>query len=247
MTQTHSGGAGARDVAPEMVNIPAGEFIMGSETGYKNEPPPRRVFVDDFAIAKYPLTNVQYQAFLEANPEQRPPKGWTGIDYPAGRGDHPVVFVNSENAQAYAAWLSRQSGHEFRLPTEAEWEKAARGERGNVYPWGEVFEDERCNSKDSGRGDTTPVGVFDDGSSPYGVMDMAGNVWEWCADWYSAEYYVAAPARNPQGPEEGKTRVTRGGSWDCSGASARCSFRNASHPVTCHDDLGVRLASAVRT
>ena len=136
----------------EMVSIPAGDFIMGPETGYKNEQPQRRVFVDAYAIAKFPLTNIQYEAFLAANPEHPQPKGWTDHRCPLGRENHPVVFVNGESAQVYARWLAGDTGIEFRLPTEAEWEKAARATEGNIYPWGEAFDPGRCNTRESGPG-----------------------------------------------------------------------------------------------
>ena len=209
----------------EMVRIPEGEFTMGSPDGSGDEEPQHRVYLDVFEIAKYPLTNLQYTVFLDMNPDYPEPPDWRKRTYPAGKGDHPVVGISWEDATACAAWLSRETGREFRLPTEAEWEKAARGTDGRRYPWGNEFDSSRCNTKEGKARDTTSVDAHAEGASPYGVMDMAGNVWEWCADWYDSAYYEKGENRNPGGPEKGEYRVVRGGSWNFPQGYARCSSR----------------------
>ena len=129
-----------------------------------------------------------------------------------GRGEHPVVWVTWQDAQEFCAWVSQISGQAVRLPTEAEWEKAARGSDERLYPWGNQEPNPQlCNYNTNG---STPVGKYSpQGDSPYGCVDMAGNVWEWVADWYDEHYYAHSPSRNPSGPESGKYRVLRGGSW----------------------------------
>ena len=169
---------------PEMIRIPAGTFLMGDDE-ISNASPQHEVTLEEYEIAKYAVTCKQYKLFLEANPTYKVPEGWSGTQYPKGKANHPVVNVSWYDATAYAEWLSRVTGKDYRLPTEAEWEKAARGTDGRKFPWGDEFDTKKCNTAESGIGDTTPVDTYPDGASPYGVMDMAGNVWEWCADWYA--------------------------------------------------------------
>ena len=167
--------------------------------------------------------------------------------------NHPVVCVNWEQANTYCKW------REDRLPTEAEWEKAARGTHGQIYPWGDAdpneallnFCDRNCKEDqadqnyDDGYADTAPVGAYPEGVSPYGLLDMAGNVWEWTADWYDANYYAKAPSHNPQGPDEGERRVVRGGSWSANRIFAPVSYRNAYSPNSSVHDLGFRCVANV--
>jgi len=177
----------------EMIPIPEGTFTIGTEG---------EVYLDTFEIAKYPLTNVQYKAFLDdtRHPE---PSDWNKGTFPAGKANHLVVCISWEDAQAYAEWLSQKTGKHYRLPIEAEWEKAARGTDAREYPWGGKFDPAKCNTHEGGPGGTTPVGIYPEGASFYKVMDMAGNVWEWCEDWYDPDYYKKGENRNLEGPKEG--------------------------------------------
>jgi formylglycine-generating enzyme required for sulfatase activity len=226
---------------PDMIAIPAGEFSMGSNDGRDNEKPPRSVHVDAFEIARFPLTNQQYHAFLDANPDHRAPEHWNNRTFPTGKANHPVVNISWHDAVAYTAWLSQATGKQYRLPTEAEWEKAARGTDGRAYPWEGEFDAAKCNVEGA-IGDTTCVGVYLQGASPYGVMDMAGNVWEWCADWYDANYYEKGENHNPTGPENGTSRVVRGGSWNYPLDNARAAYRYRNHPDYRYYNGGVRCA-----
>lgn len=211
----------------EWVKVPAGQFIMG-EKGER-----RLVYMDAFKIAKYPLTEVQYAEFVQATGYE-PPSHWKGGTYPGNKANHPVVNVSWHDAVAYCEWLTGRlreegrlgTGEEIRLLTEEEWEKAARGTDGRGYSWGDEFDGSRSNTIESGIRHTTPVGVYPGGASPYGVMDMAGNVWEWTASKWS---------------EDSEARVLRGGSWSHDGSFARCALRYLSHPGNRRDYFGTRV------
>src|SRR5262245_32092940 len=185
---------------PTLVLIPSGEFLMGCETGYPAERPVHRVLVDAFYLSKYPVTNAQYARFIQETGHRVPylddrrvqRENWNPDTrtYPTGRADHPVVLVSWKDAQAYCQWAGG------RLPTEAEWERAARGGLARkLYPWGDEIDPSLANCDN--REGTTPVGSYP--ASGYGLYDMAGNVWEWVADWYDAKYYQSAPLTNPLG------------------------------------------------
>ena len=168
---------------PALVRIPAGEFLMGGDPAQDRdamriEEPQHTVTLADYFLARTPVTNAQYEAFV-LDSGHSPPTHWKKGKPPRGRGDPPVVRVSWYDAADYCRWLSEATGRPYRLPTEAEWEKAARGTGGGIYPWGDTWDAKRCNTKESGSGDTTPVGAYPRGASPYGLMDMAGNVWEW--------------------------------------------------------------------
>ncbi len=217
------------DFEPELVYIPAGPFLIGSDDGLKREQPQHTVELSAYWIGKYPVTNAQYQAFVRDGGRE-PPEHWDGDAYLDEKGDHPVVYVSWDDAVAYCKWLGEKTGKEYRLPTEAQWEKAARGEHGRKYPWGNEFDASRLNNSLGGLRDTSPVGQFSPkGDSPHGVADMAGNVWEWCADWYDkAEYKRRADGAvvDPEGPSEGTVRVLRGGAFDLNEVIVRCSARD---------------------
>ncbi len=197
-----------------MVTIPAGPFTMGSPEGMgrDDERPQREVHLDAFAIDQVEVTNERYLAFVKASGHRNPPNpyGIGALLSPKGIEQLPVVQVTWYDAKAYCAWAKK------RLPTEAEWEKAARGTDGRRYPWGnEPPSPARALFDVEWNGAQTmhPVGALPAGDSPYGVKDMSGNAREWVEDWYEPEYYREAPDRNPRGPAKGVVRSIRGGSW----------------------------------
>jgi len=203
-----------KEVAPpgEMVLIPAGEFTMGSDEGENDEKPIHKVYLDAYYIDKYEVTNAQYKECVKAGKCKKPyDTAWYDNQ---NYSNHPVVYVDWYMADTYCEWAGK------RLPTEAEWEKAARGTDGRKYPWGNNWCETCCNWEEEGKKDgyrgTAPVGSYESGKSPYGVYDLSGNVWEWVADWYSGNYYQNSPYKNPTGPSSEAIRVMRGGSWNFS-------------------------------
>lgn len=214
----------------EMVVVPAGEFTMGSNE-LDGERPPHRVHLDGYRIDKYEVTNTLYKRFLDAT-------GWAAPLYwsDANRNgpSQPVVGVSWHDADAYCRWAGK------RLPTEAEWEKAARGGDERRYPWGEDWDQTRANGDMSKT--TRPVGSYPNGVSPYGVHDMAGNVREWVADWYGSRHYARAPQKNPTGPASGEGRVLRGGSWSHLPMILRSASRDSDSPEVPGADRGFRCA-----
>ena len=222
-----------------MIEIPEDPFTMGTD-GSEDEAPQQAIHLDRFEIAKHPVTNQSYESFLNDNSDQPAPEYWKGRTPPADLLNHPVVEVTWDDAQAYVAWLSAKTGQTYRLPTEAEWEKAARGTDGRIYPWGAAFDASMCNTREEGPGHSTPVDYYPEGSSPYGVMDMAGNTSEWCSDWYK-EGYAEIPSPNPTGPQIGEHRVTRGSSWRYSTNMARCAARYFCPPDMRRNNTGIRL------
>lgn len=214
-----------------MITIPAGQFIMGSNRGDLEEQPAHKVYLDAYQIGKYEVTVGQYRAFCEATGKQMPKApqwGW--------KENHPIVNVTWSDAKAYCEWAGG------RLPTEAEWEKAARGTDGRAYPWGNHWDASRCANADLGLTSTAAVGSYPSGASPYGCMDMAGNAWEYCADWYGADYYKTSPSRNPTGPAGGDYHVMRGGCWYGHHEGARCAYRGSFFPSGKWTSGGFRLA-----
>jgi len=224
---------------PEWVTVPAGEFWMGSDSGSGGEKPVHRVYVGDFQIARVPITNAQYQLFVEQTGHQALGH-WQEGGPPKGQESHPVVMVSWHDALAYCGWLSQVTGKRIALPTEAQWEKAARGAKDRrEYPWGDTFEAARCNSVELGLHSTAPVGVFSEGASPCGVLDMAGNVWEWTASLYQPYPYQVDDGRNA--PEAEGYRVLRGGSWNYNWWGARCAVRFRGNPGGRGSYVGLRL------
>jgi len=212
----------------EMIQVPGGDFLYGDNR--------QAAPVDLFYIGKYPVTNLQYKKFLDASPQYPVPlinEDWSRPydwdkekrTYPEGRANHPVVLVRWEDAQAYCKWLAEQTGKPFRLPREVEWEKAARGTEGQEYPWAGDFEPGKANTSESGVRGTTPVGIYPDGASPYGVLDCAGNVLEWTADEHG-----------------GGGIALRGGSWSGNQFEARCTARGKYFRGQSDNFIGFRVS-----
>jgi formylglycine-generating enzyme required for sulfatase activity len=220
-----------------MVWVPAGQFAMGDNddairdrvTGLRNNPR-HTVYLAGYYISRNLVTVGQYRNFCRATHHQMPlapPWGW--------QDDHPVVNVSWDDARAYCDWAG------LRLPTEAEWEKAARGPSGNRYPWGDTFDPARLAFGNANGGGTAPAGVVTEGASPYGALDMAGNVWEWCADWYDASYLTAHVFGSRPQP---RRRVLRGGSWHDEDASIfRSAYRSKTEPQNRSNNIGFRTVS----
>ncbi len=226
----------------EMVWVPAGEFTMGSPNGEgdDDEHPQHKVSLPAFWIDRMEVTNEQYAKFLEylkrtgdhdgchkgeAANKYHTPEYWTDPELNGSR--QPVGGVDWFEAYAYAAWAGK------RLPTEAEWEKAARGTDGRRYPWGDVWDVSSCSHWENGKRTPEDVGSHAEGRSPYGCLDMAGSVWEWCWDLYDEAYYRSSPRERPTGPADGRGRVFRGGSWDSASGDCRSTSRSVFVPFGC--------------
>lgn len=291
----------ALSIPEDMVLIPEGPFLMGSTKEdierlldldrnieverLENEMSQREVFLSAYFIDKYPVTNAQYKKFIESGGYTQKPlwsdAGWQYIldseplesnDLDAiskGEPDCPVVNVSWYEAEAFAKWAGK------RLPTEAEWEKAARGTDGRIYPWGNEYDKTRLNCAESKIEKPTPVTKYPHGQSVYGCFDMAGNVWEWTADWYDSQYYRHAPNKDPQGPNVAEEnpyfgrpeevgisiyelkpsptskalsgcKVLRGGSWNGSGVvHIRCANRDYDELIYKNDTIGFRCARSL--
>ncbi len=225
----------------DMALVPAGEFTMGTDDWWPKSGPAHKRYLPDYYIDLYEVTNAKYKRFVEAT-GHRLPDHWVknGNEIPEGMEEHPVVFVSWQDASDYCAWEGK------RLPTEYEWEKAARGTDGRVFPWGNEFDKNKANTPQYGLGKAMKVGSFEDGRSPYGLYDMAGNVFEWTASWYKAY-----PGNTHKDPNEGEIyRVVKGGSWyDCTyyrcGISAPTYNRIFFHPMTKNFSFGFRCAQDV--
>jgi formylglycine-generating enzyme required for sulfatase activity len=291
-----------QNVIDDMILIPEGPFLMGStkedidrlldldrniETSrLDNEIPQREVFLSAYLIDKYPVTNAHYKRFVESGgytqkifwseagwqyiSQSNPLEGDSLDDIFHGEHDCPVVNISWYEAEAFAKWAGK------RLPTEAEWEKAARGIDGRMYPWGNEFDKTRLNCAEIKIEKPTPVMKYPQGQSVYGCFDMAGNVWEWVADWYDSQYYRCAPLRDPQGPATAEEnpyfgrpedvgisiyelksspasnslsgcKVLRGGSWNGSGVvHIRCANRDYDEPIYKNDTIGFRCARSLK-
>jgi formylglycine-generating enzyme required for sulfatase activity len=229
------------DAPNEMVLVPAGEFTRGTNHRFPDEGPEQKITLPAFLIDRYEVTNLQYKKFIDAT-GRHSPDHFRNRTYPPGKADHPVTFVSWDDAVAYCAWAGK------RLPTDQEWEKAARGTDGREYPWGNEFSTEDANMPLRWQelkqfGDTTPVGAFEKGVSPYGAYDMSGNVWEWTASWYEAY-----PGNTTPSEAYGhRYKTLKGGSWyDCSiykcGISAPVYNRSFFAARTKNDTFGFRCA-----
>lgn len=237
-----------------MMYVPEGKFTMGWDGGKPDAQPEHKVYLDAFWIDQTEVTVGQYHLCVEAGVCEHPKQAvhhvrdssemrrsyYDNEDY----YDYPVIFVNWSQAKTYCEWAGR------RLPTEAEWEKAARGTDGRLYPWGNEEPNPTLLNYDGNVGDTTRVGSYPAGASPYGALDMAGNVWEWVQDWYDKDYYKNSPKSNPQGPESGLFFIERGGSFKKSERPVRSTYRHwyippllGDHTVS-HSYDGFRCASS---
>lgn len=227
-------------VGAVMVLVPEGEFMMGSQRGQADEQPGHVVYLDAFYIDKFEVTNSLYEACVnegKCNPpihsyffSESPNRMYYGTPQYAG---YPVIYVTWNMANTYCEWRGA------RLPKEAEWEKAARGTQALTYPWGKDLSCQKTNYQNCVTR-TSAVDDYGDGVSPYGVYDMAGNVWEWVRDWYSNDYYLKSPYRNPSGPIDGQSKVMRGGSW--TKFDVTTYHRNHYHPNYYNNDIGFRCA-----
>lgn len=242
-------------IEPEMIKIPAGYFSMGSDKKeieqiienptkwecewFKDEKPQRNVYLDEFYISKYEVTNEEYKKFLNENPEYSKPAYLNVSEFKDP--DQPVVGVSWDDAAAYCNWLSEKTKKRYRLPTEAEWEKAARGTDSRIYPWGNSEADNnKANFMNQSK---NPKSVKENiqGASPYGLMNMAGNEWEWCSDWYGENYYNTKENRNPAGPSSGTRKIVRGGSYKEKAFYLRCAERSSYPPETKNEFIGFRI------
>ncbi|MBI4402050.1 MAG: formylglycine-generating enzyme family protein [Nitrospirae bacterium] len=227
-----------------MVLVTAGEFMMGSDDGRNDTKPIHRVYLDDYYMDKYEVTTSRYAAFMQATGRDHP-ENWNDVSQ-VSDGKRPVIGVDWHDANAYCLYYGK------RLPTEAEWEKAARGTDGRKYPWGDEEPTSRhanfnkcCDWK--GYATLTAVTKHDAGKSPYGAYDMAGNVAEWVADWYDMNYYQSSPDRNPTGPSSGSYRVIRGGSWRVFADHVRSANRGTrASPTYRGRAIGFRCAQDAR-
>jgi formylglycine-generating enzyme required for sulfatase activity len=224
-----------------MVCIPEGWFLMGSESGQDNERPVHRVWIDAFEVAACQVTNADYACFLAATNHRRS-LHWN--DPNLSHPEQPVVAPSWFDAVAYCEWLSVQTGRSYRLPTESEWERAARGGlEQKLFPWGDEPLESLANYASRWKTAPEPVGRAE--KNAFGLFDVGANVHEWCADWFQADYYSVSPDRNPKGPAEGTRRSSRGGSWRHQTKVSRCSARSSIPPEFQYADYGFRVAKSV--
>lgn len=227
-------------VREEMISIPAGPFIRGTDHGGFDERPQRTLVLDAFSIDRYEVTNFQYQQFVDATGHRKsgPPSRYAKNMSKMRGMNQPVVYVSWDDAETFCHWKGK------RLPTEAEWEKAMRGTDGRLWPWGNVEQPNGANwaRVQDGFEVAAPVGAFLPDTSPYGVMDGAGNVMEWVSDWYAETYFKEAPEQNPQSPEYGTFRALRGGGYATTGADIRITSRSKMVQDFRDETIGFRCA-----
>jgi sulfatase modifying factor 1 len=224
---------------PVMRRIPEGWFQMGCDEGRDDEKPAHRVWVDAFELAAFQTTNFEYAHFLE-DTRHRPPLLWNDPGFTNPK--QPVVAVSWFDTVSYCEWLSRTTGMKYRLPTEAEWERAARGDaEGEAFPWGNCTPEELPDYASRWKSGPEPVGLY--APNPYGLYNLGDNVHEWCADWYDPAYYAVSPDRNPQGPLSSSRRASRGGSWRHHIKVTRTSARSSIPPEFKYADYGFRVAA----
>jgi len=233
-------------IEPESIHIPAGSFVMGSREAdplaFDVEKPAHHLHLDDYWISRFPITREAYRMFLLSNLQYSPPFGWDGLDFPDGTGNHPVTGVSWIYCIAYCRWLSQLSGRSYMLPSEAEWEKAARGSDERSFPWGTQWDPNRCNAVDQKITGTSAVGQFSPhGDSPYGCADMSGNVWEW-----TRSIFLDYPYNTLDGREQLKLAiksdiVVRGGAFSSQPRQVRTTCRDRAYPGYGNRSYGFRL------
>lgn len=212
--------------------------MMGSDAGQDNERPIHRVWIDAFDLAPYQVTNTEYERYVRASGSAAPPT-WSDPNFK--QPDQPVVAVSWFEATSYCQWLTEASGRNYRLPTEAEWERAARGGvDSHLFPWGDQKPETQPDYFSRWKNGPEPVAKYT--PNAFGLYDICENVHEWCSDWYDAEYYAKSPARNPRGPESGTRRASRGGSWRHHIKVSRCAARSSIPPQFQYSDYGFRVA-----
>jgi sulfatase modifying factor 1 len=225
-------------IEPAIVRVPEGWFGMGCDSGRDDEKPAHRVWVDGFELAAYQVTNAEYACFIAAGKTPKP-QHWDDPNF--NHPKMPVVAVSWFDAFAYCEWLSTTTNKKYRLPTEAEWERAARGGvEGELYPWGDAPPDQLPDYAARWKDGPEPVGLY--APNAFGLYNMGDNVHEWCSDWYDAAYYSVSPDRNPQGPERTSRKASRGGSWRHHVKVTRSAARSSIPPEFKYADYGFRLA-----
>jgi formylglycine-generating enzyme len=229
-------------IEPRRIQIPAGWFSMGSDAGQEVEGPVHQVWVDCFSMAATQVTVAEYAFFLQAT-GRTPPPCWGHADF--SHPQQPVVAVSWFEALDYCSWLSANTGAHYRLPTEAEWERAARGgAESMMFPWGN--EPPMSRPDYHARWKTGPEPVKQSEPNAYGLFEMCENVHEWCSDWFASGYYANSPDKNPQGPQEGTRKASRGGSWRHQIKISRCSARSSIPPEFQYADYGFRVVRSRR-
>jgi len=252
---------GIEAILPPLCAVPAGQFLMGSDPAHdkqalKAEQPQHPVMLPAYRIARHPVTVAEYACFVRTGHAE--PRGTYILhilltwQQQCAQPDHPVVGVSWHDAAAYAAWLATLTGQPWRLPSEAEWEKAARWDpqtaTARLYPWGDGFDKSRTNTRAALRATstpTTPIGSYPGGASPCGAQDMAGNVWEWTSSLF--QRYPYHPGDGRERPDSAEPRVQRGGAYYSRAREARAAYRNWFLPHRAHDSGGFRLARAPRS
>jgi formylglycine-generating enzyme required for sulfatase activity len=223
---------------PRLASVPGGWFLMGSGSGQDCERPVHRVWIDTFLLASTQVTNSEFERFLAATGSQAPPF-WRDPNF--NHPQQPVTGASWFEADNYCQWLTSQTGKIYRLPSEAEWERAARGDlEQREFPWGD--DPPQTLPDYSRRWQNRPEIVAQYAPNGFGIYNLCDNVHEWCNDWYDAGYYVVSPERNPRGPEQGQRKASRGGSWRHHVKVSRCSARSSIPPDFQYADYGFRVA-----
>jgi sulfatase modifying factor 1 len=242
MRSSPSSSASPRDLLPELSAVPGGTFLMGSETGRSDERPVHRVTLRPFLLARTPVTNAQYALYVAES--GTPPRFWDDPRFNAPK--QPVVAVSWEEAVAYCRWLSARTGLPLRLPTEAEWEWAARGAHPDAsprYPWGDEPPEAAPGLSLAHLPMDRPAAADTGPANPLGLLGLGWNVHEWCSDWYDPAYYAVSPEFDPRGPAVGERKASRGGAWRHQVKVSRCAQRSAIPPHFRYNDYSFRLAA----